>query len=250
MKRNRKLRKALALLCSVVALIAISVSATLAYLTDSEAATNVFTVGQVGISLAETKTDEMGNPFAGADPVTRNEYKLIPGHTYTKDPTVSMDANSESAYVRMLVTVNGYHDLLAICQAHNADHVGNVVLLQNFVTGWNPGEWLYEGVKGADVDSPSATYEFRYHKTTEKKEDAYSLEPLFTNIIVPGYMDNLDLEVLDSGEKMFAPYHPYTTDESFGTGFEITVTAHAIQAAGFDTADDAWAAFDAQVSGF
>ena len=34
-----------------------------------------------------------------ADRVDSNTYKLIPGHTYTKDPTVHVDANSENSWI-------------------------------------------------------------------------------------------------------------------------------------------------------
>ena len=150
----------------------------------------------------------------------------------------------------MLVTVYGYNDLLKICQHHNSnDVVDGVVLLQNF-TDWDSSKWEFVDVELSSTDYPmSATYEFRYIETeddkTVKSATAYSLPPLFTEITVPDYMTNEDLEILGS-EDIFTEY-PKTTH---GTGnvFMITVNAHAIQAAGFENAAEAWEAFEDQMN--
>ena len=53
-------RKAILLVLCVILLVVASVMGTLAYLTDTEAVTNTFTVGKVGITLDETDVDETG----------------------------------------------------------------------------------------------------------------------------------------------------------------------------------------------
>ena len=55
-------------LCAVL-LIAASVLGTLAYLTAQDTVTNTFTVGQVDITLDETKVTPDGVPVTGADRV-------------------------------------------------------------------------------------------------------------------------------------------------------------------------------------
>ena len=89
MKRSKVL---LTLLCAV-ALVVTSVFGTLAYLTDNEKVTNTFTVGLVDITLEETDIKSGGKTTTG------NAYHLLPGHTYTKDPTVTVEAPSEDCYV-------------------------------------------------------------------------------------------------------------------------------------------------------
>lgn len=89
----------LTVLCAA-ALVVASVLGTMAYLTSKTGpVTNTFTVGNVKITLNEAKVDTAGVPVEGAARVTENDYKLIPGHTYTKDPTVHVDADSEESWL-------------------------------------------------------------------------------------------------------------------------------------------------------
>ena len=95
----KKTTKIIALLLCAVLLVAGSVMGTLAYLTSQAEVKNTFTAGNVTITMDEAKVDEYGVPEAGAARVVNNTYKLIPGHTYTKDPTVKVGANSEDCWV-------------------------------------------------------------------------------------------------------------------------------------------------------
>ena len=62
---------------------------TLAWLTDQTAEVkNTFTVGDINIGLTETTTD----------------YKMVPGNTIAKDPTVTVKANSEACWLFVKVT--------------------------------------------------------------------------------------------------------------------------------------------------
>ena len=98
-------------LCAA-ALVVASVLGTMAYLTSQiETVTNTFTVGNVAITLDETDVTPMGVKDTDAR-VQGNEYKLIPGHQYTKDPTVHVDANSEDSWLFVKVD-NGISDLEA-----------------------------------------------------------------------------------------------------------------------------------------
>ena len=97
--------KALLLVLCAVLLVAASVMGTLAYLTSTtEVAKNTFTYGNVKITLDETDVDLYGKKD-GDTRVLKNTYKLIPGHTYIKDPVVHVEAKSEQCYVRVLVTL-------------------------------------------------------------------------------------------------------------------------------------------------
>ncbi|MDV3428112.1 MAG: SipW-dependent-type signal peptide-containing protein [Bacillota bacterium] len=74
------------------------VAGTLAYLTDTQNKTNVFTVGKVGITLTEPNWDK------GIE-VSKDYAKIIPGKTIPKDPTVKLIESSEPAYIRVKVTI-------------------------------------------------------------------------------------------------------------------------------------------------
>lgn len=109
----KKTRKALLLGVCAVLLVTASVLGTMAYLTaTTDTITNTFTVGKVAITLDEAKVNPDGTPVAGADRVKANAYKLMPGSTYTKDPTVHVAADSEDSYVFVKVE-NGIANLEA-----------------------------------------------------------------------------------------------------------------------------------------
>ena len=91
--------KALALALCAVLLVVTTVFVTMAYLTSEDSVKNTFTVGKVTITLDEAKVDEYGEEEEGANRVDANTYKLIPGHTYTKDPQIHVDTNSEDCYL-------------------------------------------------------------------------------------------------------------------------------------------------------
>ena len=82
-------KKTLALVLTLTLLVAGVVGGTLAWLTDQTAEVkNTFTVGDINIGLTETTTD----------------YKMVPGNTIAKDPTVTVKANSEACWLFVKVT--------------------------------------------------------------------------------------------------------------------------------------------------
>lgn len=263
----KSVKKSLLLVLCAVLIVTASVLGTLAYLTDQETVTNTFTVGQVQIDLNESDVDKDGS-------TKENDYHLVPGQTYTKDPTVTIKANSEPSFVRMFVTVQDYIDLHVICAEH---HGGSAetnpyyfsfdgaahVKLEKFTTGFSNDEWQCVGVEKNSESIDTAVYEFRYvggsDGITEKKTADDDLPALFETLEVPGWMDNDDLLALSEGYMYRHTHGAMTTEKAeemdkftvgyysaFGYPFKITVRAEAIQAAGFDNADAAWAAFDAQ----
>ena len=213
--------KALLVVACALLLVAASVFGTMAYLTSTTGEVkNTFTVGKVKITLDEAQVGTDGKALTGnnAARVKANSYKLMPGHEYTKDPTVHVTAGSEDAYVRMNVKVNNLEKLKAAFPADKyADYyAGDVFLLEKLVKGWDSSKWAFQS-----FHTDTATYEFRY--TAKATADA-DLPALFTSIVIPGTVDKAALENL--GE------------------VEIVITADAIQAEGFTNANDAWAAFN------
>lgn len=207
--------RALILMLCAVLLVVASVVGTLAYLQDSKSVVNTFTVGNVHLKLDEAVLDDNGNPTAERSD-QGNSYRLVPGKTYTKDPTVTVLKGSEESYVRMLVTINCYDELVAI--------FGDPFLPQNFVSGWVDTVWLTTRVIDVDDEANTATYEFRYHTTVKAGANADEpLDPLFTTMTVPSTLTGDQLATI--------------------ADLKIVVEAHAIQAVGFNSADDAWGAF-------
>lgn len=206
----------------ILAVAGISVMGTLAYLTDSTAVVNTFTMGNVDIKLDEAVVDADGKAVTSGDRTLEgNKYKMIPGKSYDKDPMITVIKGSEESYVRMLLTVNCWAEINAICDPYGDTTLGT------FFEGYDAQKWNF--VKETDNGDNTHTYEFRYYTTVSAAEatEDVKLEPLFTKFKVPGFFTGEDLKQLND--------------------FEITVVGHAIQAEGFADADAAWAAFDAQV---
>lgn len=100
--------KALVLALCAVLLVVTTVFVTMAFLTSHDSVQNTFTVGEVTISLDELDVDEddllTDNKEYTKDGITTirdkaNEYKLIPGKNYKKDPTIHVGAKSEPCYL-------------------------------------------------------------------------------------------------------------------------------------------------------
>lgn len=209
------MKKSIALVMMAVLLVAASVMGTLAYLTSTDTVKNTFTVGKVAIMLDEAKVDENGKVIEGAERVKENSYKLMPGHKYTKDPTVTVKAGSEESYVRQIVTVSFNKELNDAQLATNLDSI---------FQGYNASEWVRNAKDVKNENGKTViTYEYRYKETVTATDGDTKLPALFTGIKIP---ENWTNEIL----------------EGFGE-FEINIVAHAIQADGFANADAAWAKF-------
>ena len=106
MKKNVK--KVILTVLSVALIVALSVTATLAWLQDTtEPVVNTFTEGKVDIDLFEHQYDSTNNTLT--DTVIRgdatvagnegNSYKMIPGAVLPKDPTVVVKGGSEACWL-------------------------------------------------------------------------------------------------------------------------------------------------------
>ena len=202
--KNSKLRRALLLVASAILLVSISVSATLAYLTSkTNVVTNTFSVGNVTITLDEAKVTEYGE-VDGTTRVTENTYKLIPGHTYKKDPTIHVDADSEECWLFVKVV----NPIVAIEAPNPADDPA---------TNWDDSLSTIEAQMASLGWSAVAgeTNVYAYRETVSAGDDVQ----VFWSFKINGEVDV-------AGQS----YDP------------ITVRAYAVQADGFNTAADAWTA--------
>lgn len=205
--------KALAVSLCAILLVVASVMGTMAYLTSkTETVTNTFTVGNVQITLDEAKVNVDGKPvdkddkvveLESAPRVDKNDYKLMPGHEYTKDPTVHFAAGSEASYLFIRVDngISGVLDPATTIEDQIEDN-------------------RWEKLAGVEC-----VYWMKVDATNVKKD-----YPVFS-----GFKVNSNAVGGTGTEDTKIYLGNYE-------GKTITVTAYAIQADGFDTAAAAWKA--------
>lgn len=199
------MKKKIASIALIVALAAIAiVGASLAYFTDT-------TQGQ-------TNTFTFGNVEIEVieEEWDENDVQaVLPGSSYAKDPAIQ-NVGTNAAWVRMNVKITGADTLLAALQRDNPDST----LLAMFSNLAAKGKWVATG-QDPIVDGSEITYTY-YYKT---KLDADALtDPLFTRVTIPPALTSDDAQRL--------------------TAFNMVITADAIQADGFDSAEEAFVEFD------
>lgn len=241
-------KKSLIMLVCALMIVSSVAFGTIAYLTDRAGVVNKFTLGNVDIVVDETEVDDEGDPVPDPeydpddpdpvhpDPFKRteeeNEYPLIPDSEYVKDPTMTVKAGSEEAYVRMVVTITNAAEVEAIFTELKTLYpltYPNGFVPGDFVTGRDNTKWVRNGGMVKNEVTNTYTLEFRYFEPVEPTatEDVV-LPALFETIRFPGELTNDHLSTL--------------------TDFEVRVDGHAIQTTGFAGADEAWLAYDAQMS--
>lgn len=206
-------------LVAVIAVTAIA-SASLAYFTDTKTAKNTFTMGNVKIALDET---DINDPQG--DRVTENAYEVYPGAVVTKDPIVH-NTGRNGAYIRATVNVNNWMNL---CAAYYPDFTetfpndGYKAAL-NLLVGELGEGWSVVDVEAGDkfeIGCFDAKFILKYDGVLAAGEDTTAM---FQKVIIPTGIDNANAESFQS----------------------VTVVAQAIQQDGFDSWEDAFAAFDAE----
>ena len=160
MKRTKKIL--VTLLCAVL-LVTGTVAVTVAYLTDSASVQNTFTFGQVGISLDEAKVNTDGTVIEGEDAGrdVGNKYHLIPGHEYTKDPTIHVDDDSEDCWLFVKLN-NGLKDIISGKTTYSeADAENSIYTIETQMSknGWTcidtiNNVWAYKEIVSANEDVP------------------------------------------------------------------------------------------------
>lgn len=207
------------LLCvTLVALAAIG--ATFAYLTDTKTVDNTFTMGNVAIKLDET---DIKNPTGAR--VTSNAYNVYPGAVVTKDPIVH-NTGKNAAYIRATVNVSNWMNL---CAAYYPDfkytfgQEGYKAAL-NLLVGELGEGWSVVGVTAGDtftIGQFDAKFILKYDGKLAAGADTTAM---FQTVTIPAGIDNANTESFSG----------------------VKVVAQAMQADGFDTWEDAFAAYDAK----
>ena len=89
------MKKKVLSIVAVVLVLCCAIGGTLAWLTDkTDPVVNTFTVGDINIELKETTTN----------------YKMVPGNTISKDPKVTVQANSEACWLFVKVEKSSNFD--------------------------------------------------------------------------------------------------------------------------------------------
>lgn len=212
----KKTKVVLALACAVL-LVAASVMGTLAYLTSADKVVNTFTVGNVTFGgddhkagLDEALVNEKGQPIKSEDDTTvvevqnaprvqKNNYKLQPGHTYTKDPTIHVNSKSDDCYLFVKVE-NGIADIEAM-----TDTKANIKAVsdQMKANGWKElgtdykDVWVYVGTEtGATnpkaVEAGADQVVFEYFKVADEKSNNDLKNYENANITITAYGVQVD----------------------------------------------------------
>lgn len=244
-------------LTAVMLAFAIGVGGTIAYFTDTtDAQVNEFTVGNVAIDLTE--------------PNWKGDATLMPGVSFDKDPTITVDEKSMDAYVFLKVDMNKYVSLINLmgvdAYKNNigglqgeypgfmefvnnlvADNTLRATVLDRWFTGIRHADW-----KVMNVDEIKAWVNGAANQSNPKKLE-----------VVLGYIGSED-DTLSAGESvtfMTAFGMPKTVTASMFDGedayringesksnfntdastFKMTFTAYAIQKAEIANIDVAYA---------
>lgn len=216
MKKKSILMAAIAVMLVAV----LVVGGTLAYFTDTKSATNTFTMGNVKITLDETNV----NDPQGAR-VTENTYNVYPGAVVTKDPVVH-NTGKNAAYIRATVNVSNWMNLVAAYYPDFKETFPNdgYKAALNLLVGELGEGWSVVGVEAGDtftIGQFDAKFILKYDGKLAADE---STTAMFQTVTIPAGIDNANADSLSS----------------------VKVVAQAIQADGFASWDDAFAAFDAQ----
>lgn len=195
-------KKLIIFITSMVLIVAIATSATLAYVTaKTSRVTNTFVVGNgIGITLDESKVNADGT--AAATPAARtqgNKYTMVPGKTYFKDPTVTIDADSMDCYIYVAIK-NG----LADAEIKTETNTNKKIATQILAKGWQ-------------AQTTSGDYTIYRYPTKVAKSASAQTFVLFDNITIDG-----------------------KTNVSAYDNKTIDIYAIAIQAETFSSASDAW----------
>ena len=210
-----------------VAMLAIAViGGTMAYFTDTDAQTNTFTAGKVDISLDEAivEKDAAGNLVATGsrtdETQTLQNYHLFPAMSITKDPTITVAADSEDAYIAAIVTITGdIYDLIGVAGYDNIDITklasgGLMAKASTQVQGWNGLSMVYETedcVIYQDADKANNTWTLYIFMKAAQVANAKVV--LFDTLTIPAAWDNAEMAKIN--------------------GMNIVVNAYATQTNGF-----------------
>lgn len=212
--------RVLTLILATVLIVGGVVSGTFAWLiAETSPVVNTFSYGDIDLELEETKTDKKGNPVDedgdGPDKTTGgNEYEMIPGKEYLKDPTATVLAGNEECWLFVkLEEKDGsnatykFGDYLTYEVSDNVEDADEWTALQEngvAVKG------VYYRYVGEDTDNTGVSFEVLKGNTIKVKNT----------------VDKAMLNALDNNGQDTTATYP-----------SLSVTAYAVQYSGFEAMD-------------
>ena len=268
------MKKKLLVLGLCVALAAIAIAgASLAYFTDTDSATNTFTVGNVKIDLIESRFHREGNDNSGdtsipdptqtasgmqyvtdghkaftdeeikADAANYSEYigergkNMVPGRNFAKCPyVVNTGANDAYIRIRVMIPSAANNDFVDVKDGGVITNqwCGTALICGEFQHGVNGTNWPVVVKKGVTKDG--VTYDvYTFTRTEPLKAGAMTEWNVWNNIGINKDATSADIQkAIDAGA---------ITANGDTMTLNVLVEADAIQAEGFTDAAAAWAAF-------
>lgn len=210
-----KKRKVLAMVMAGALLLGGGIFGTYAYLTADDKVQNTFTVGKVSMVLDEAKVNEDGEKMPEEARVKENSYKIYPGFKYDKDPTVTMGADIDPAYLFVQIEVEHGTALETAIANHKDVNPGQNNAL-DLLEGFARDSWtaIGDGVTGSD--GTTRTYTFSYNQPVE----ANNKIKVFDKVDIPAAFTTEEMNSLE--------------------GMKINVKAFACQKKGFNDQLTAW----------
>ncbi|MBQ7879886.1 MAG: hypothetical protein IJ317_04475 [Clostridia bacterium] len=232
--------KFFAILAVVCVTVAAVVGGTLAYFTDSQEMTSVFTSGNVYIELTEAavKADDRGNLVADTEKdrlsggalnsPTVNDYGvLFPGQSVYKDPTVKNVGTSDAWVAMKMIVTDGAGDIHNALGYSGNDSIDVKALLSGGLLSEAQTVQTWNGISGVHV---SENYAFlQVPNRAEGRYEFYFFmqKELATNETVTLF-DTLKIDETCTNELM----------KEF-VEFKITIQAFAVQTFGFESCFEA-----------
>lgn len=190
------MKKKIVTLCVVICLLAVAaIGGTLAYFTDNETATNVFTMGKVDIELTETE-------WVAPDAV-------YPGIAYKKNPVVK-NVGDDSAWIRVDVTLSDAAAFITAAGKYQITDL-SVIFDEHDETKWTRAEIVQ------DAEKDTLTYSYYYNDLLEAGE---STDAIFTQVKIPGQFNNADMKAIGENFTITIQAHAMQTADDYDTVLE------------------------------
>lgn len=234
-------------LVALVLSISCIIGTTLAWLTaTTNEVKNTFTYGDINIDLWENKynqeTNSLGEDIV-KDTTTNSNYKMIPGTTMPKNPTVTVKAGSEACWLFVEVKEGGSITLVTGKDSEGKDittkYTFDEFLTYAIATGWT----LLKQTPTSETANENETYV--YYRTVDAR-----LGSLNSNIDF-AILDGHKVSVNTSVTKQMMNEIDGLTYNTDGTITEnpaelanrptLTFKAYAVQSANVTSAEAAWA---------
>ena len=253
------MKKKIIALCLCIAMVTIAIaSGTLAYFTDTKEQTNTFTAGKVAITLDEAKvkldenpkSDTFGDLIAdGTDrviaPDNPEPYHLFPAMDVLKDPTITLVAGSEDAYLAAIITVkipNADLELMRSNRMNLVDPthedmlmVGGLLSGSEYVQTISPKNHPLSGVNNMPVYGPAENENskgYSVYQIPDSKNETWTIYMFFEDVqSAPADAENPTSIMLF--EQINVPEAWDNAEMAVVNGMTIEVAAYAAQANGF-----------------